>query len=61
MRVFPETDMKRCTKHKTENVLDKVLTQDRASVKESVRKIFYASTYEHAKEAIELFKEELEP
>jgi len=38
--VFPETDMKRCTKHKTENVLDKVLTQDRASVKESVRKIF---------------------
>jgi len=54
--VFPETDMKRCTKHKTENVLDKVLTQDRASVKESVRKIFYASTYEHAKEAIELFK-----
>ena len=54
--VFPETDMQRCTKHKTENVLDKVLTQDRASVKESVRKIFYASTYEHAKEAIELFK-----
>jgi len=27
--VFPETDMQRCTKHKTENVLDKVLTQDR--------------------------------
>lgn len=54
--VFPETDVQRCTKHKTENVLDKVLTQDRADVKESVRKIFYASTYEHAKEAIELFK-----
>ena len=53
---FPETDMQRCTKHKTENVLDKVLTQDRASVKESVRKIFYASTNEHAKEAIELFR-----
>jgi len=54
--VFPESDKQRCTKHKTENVLDKVLEQDRASVKESVRKVFYASTYEHAKEAVELFK-----
>jgi transposase-like protein len=54
--VFPETDMQRCTKHKTENVLDKVLSQDSVKVKESVRKIFYASTYEHAREAIELFK-----
>lgn len=54
--VFPETDVQRCTKHKTENVLDKVLKQDRANVKESVRKIFYASTYEHALEAVELFK-----
>ena len=54
--VFPETDLQRCTKHKTENVLDKILTHDRANVKESVRKIFYASTYEHAKEAVELFK-----
>jgi len=54
--VFPETDVQRCTKHKTENVLDKVLSQDRAKVKESVRKIFYASTHEHAREAIELFK-----
>ena len=54
--VFPESNKQRCTKHKTENVLDKVLQQDRASVKESVRKVFYASTYEHAKEAVELFK-----
>ena len=54
--VFPKTDVQRCTKHKTENILDKVLVQDRPKVKESVRKIFYASTYEHAKEAIELFK-----
>ena len=54
--VFPETDVQRCTKHRTENVLDKVLAEDRANVKESVRRIFYASTYEHAKEAIELFK-----
>ena len=36
--VFPESDKQRCTKHKTENVLDKALEQDRASVKESVRK-----------------------
>lgn len=54
--VFPESDKQRCTKHRTENVLDKVLEQDKASVKESVRKIFYASTYEHAKEAVEMFK-----
>ena len=54
--VFPESDKQRCTKHRTENVLDKVLEQDRASVKESVRKVFYASTYEHVKEAVELFK-----
>ena len=54
--VFPESDKQRCTKHRTENVLDKVLEQDKASVKESVRKIFYASTYEHAREAVELFK-----
>jgi transposase-like protein len=37
-------------------MLDKVLEQDRASVKESVRKVFYDSTYEHAKEAVEMFK-----
>src|SRR4030065_1659425 len=54
--VFPESDKQRCTKHRTENVLDKVREQDRASVKESVRKVFYASTYEHAREAVELFK-----
>ncbi|MEW5818257.1 MAG: IS256 family transposase [Spirochaetota bacterium] len=54
--VFPESDKQRCTKHRTENVLDKVLEQDKASVRESVRKVFYASTYEHAKEAMERFK-----
>jgi len=54
--VFPESDKQRCTKHRTENVLDKVLEQDKASVRESVRKVFYASTYEHAREAVELFK-----
>jgi transposase-like protein len=54
--VFPESDKQRCTKHRTENVLDKVLEQDKKAVKESVRKVFYASTYEHAKEAVEMFK-----
>jgi putative transposase len=54
--VFPESDKQRCTKHRTDNVLDKVLEQDKASVKESVRKVFYASTYEHAQEAVEMFK-----
>ena len=54
--VFPDSDKQRCTKHRTENVLDKVLEQDKKAVKESVRKVFYASTYEHAKEAVEMFK-----
>lgn len=54
--VFPGSDIQRCTKHRTENVLDKVLKEDRDKVKESLRKIFYASTYEHAKEAVEIFK-----
>jgi putative transposase len=55
--VFPGSDKQRCTKHRTENVLDKVLKEDKDKVKESLRKIFYASTYEHAKEAIDLFKD----
>lgn len=54
--LFPVSDIQRCTKHRTENILNKVLKEDRVAVKESIRKIFYASTYEHAKEAIELFK-----
>lgn len=55
--VFPASDKQRCTKHRTENVLAKVLKEDKDKVKESLRKIFYASTYEHAKEAVELFKD----
>ncbi len=46
----------RCTKHRTENVLNKVLKENRDKVKDSLRKIFYAPTYEHALEAIEMFK-----
>jgi len=55
---FPTSDIQRCTKHKTENVLNKVLKEDRAKVKDSLRKIFYAPTYEHSKEALEMFKKE---
>lgn len=54
--LFPNSDIQRCTKHRTENVLDKVLKEDRVKVKDSLRKIFYAPTYEHAKEAVEMFK-----
>jgi len=53
---LPNSDIQRCTKHRTENVLNKVLKEDRAKVKDSLRKIFYAPTYEHAKEALEMFK-----
>jgi transposase-like protein len=54
--VFPSSDVQRCTKHKTENVLDKVLKADRDKVRDYLRKVFYAPTYEHAQEAIDLFK-----
>lgn len=54
--LLPNSDIQRCTKHRTENVLDKVLREDRARVKDSLRKIFYAPTYDHAKEALEMFK-----
>lgn len=54
--IFPKSDLQRCTKHKTENVLDKVLKADKEKVHESLRKIFYASTVEHAREAIGIFK-----
>jgi len=54
--LLPNSDIQRCTKHRTENILDKVSKQDREKVKDSLRKIFYAPTYEHAKEALEMFK-----
>ena len=34
----------------------KVLKEDHGEVKDSLRKIFYAPTYEHAQEAIEMFR-----
>lgn len=54
--VFPDSDIQRCTKHRTENVLDKVLKADKDKVHESLRRIFYASSLEHAWEAVEIFK-----
>lgn len=54
--VLPGSDIQRCTKHKAENVLDKVLKVDKDKVHASLRKIFYASTEEHAREAVEMFK-----
>ena len=55
-KLLPNSDIQRCTKHRTENILDKVLKQDREKAKDSLRKIFYAPTYEHAKKALEMFK-----
>jgi putative transposase len=56
--VLPSSEIQRCTKHRMENVLDKTLKVDHVKVKESLRKIFYASTYEHALEALEIFKKQ---
>lgn len=54
--VFPGVEVQRCTKHRMENVLEKVLKVDRDEVKDDLRKVFYASTYEHAKEALRIFE-----
>ncbi len=35
--LFRDSDIQRCTKHKTENVLNKVLKGDRGKVKDSIR------------------------
>lgn len=54
--VFPVVETQRCTKHRMENVLEKMLKEDRLEVKDDLRKVFYAPTYEHAKEAIIIFE-----
>lgn len=54
--VFPDVDTQRCTKHKMANVLEKVLKADHKEVKDDLRKVFYAPTLEHAKEAQALFE-----
>lgn len=54
--LFPDVDTQRCTKHKMANVLEKVLKEDHKEVKDDLRKVFYAPTLEHAKEAQALFE-----
>ena len=47
----------RMIKHKTENVVEKVLKSDWDKVKDGLRRIFYALSYEHAKEGGRSFSE----
>ena len=54
--LFPDVDTQRCTKHKMANALDKALKVDQGEVKDDLRRIFYAPTFEHAKEAVYLFE-----
>lgn len=54
--LFPGVDTQRCTRHKMENVLEKVLKEDHKEVKDDLRRVFYAPTLEHAKEAAVLFE-----
>lgn len=54
--VFPDSQAQRCTKHKMDNVLGKVLKSDQGEVRDDLRKVFYAPTEEHAKEAVVTFE-----
>ena len=54
--LFPGVESQRCTKHKMENVLEKVLKQDHNEVRDDVRKVLYAPTVEHSNEALRLFE-----
>lgn len=54
--IFRGVDTQRCTKHKMENVLEKVLKEDQKEVRDDLRKIFYAPTIEHAREGVSLFE-----
>ena len=54
--IFPGTDTQRCTNHKMENVLEKVLKEDQKEVRDDIRKIFYAPTIEHAREGSSIFE-----
>jgi transposase-like protein len=53
---FPCVEVQRCTKHKLENVLEKVLKADREEARDDLRKVFYAPTLEHSREALEVFR-----
>lgn len=54
--IFPGVDAQRCTKHKMENILEKVLKEDQKEVRDDLRKIFYAPTIEHAREGVSIFE-----
>lgn len=54
--VFPGVRVQRCTKHRMENVLEKVLKADRKEARDDLRKVFYAPTLEHSNEAARLFE-----
>lgn len=54
--VFPDSQTQRCTKHKMDNVLGKVLKADHEAVRDDLRKVFFAPTKEHAREAAALFE-----
>lgn len=54
--VFPGVETQRCTRHRMENVLEKILKEDREEARDDLRKVFYAPTLEHSKEAVRLFE-----
>jgi len=54
--VFPGVETQRCTRHRMENVLEKVLKADREAVRDDLRKVFYAPTLGHSREAAGLFE-----
>lgn len=54
--VFPQVETQRCTKHRMENIIEKVLKEDHEETRDDLRKVFYAPTYEHAKEAVKIFE-----
>lgn len=54
--VFPGVETQRCTKHRMENILEKVLKADREEVRDDLRKVFYAPTLEHSREGVILFE-----
>lgn len=54
---YPESHRQRCTKHKTQNVLDKVPKEDQKEVYKDLKKIFYGATsLEQAKQAVNSFR-----
>jgi len=54
--VFPGIETQRCTKHRMENVLKKVLKEDHKEVRDDLRRVFYGPTLEHSREAVVLFE-----